>query len=241
VVDEILAGGSDNAEVMADYNKYGAVTGLGVAKMAKGTPYPGTFVLNREGRVTSRYFEEFYRERITASTILMKLGTGASPVQATKISAPHAEITTYSSDAVISPGTMFAVAVNVAPEEHIHVYAPGARGYKVVKLELAPQQNVRANPSTYPQSEMYFFRPLNERVPVYQKPFTLMQEVVLEASLDAVKALSGKTELKLMGALHYQACDDRQCFNPTSVPVSWTFRITPNLGGRIRTETRGNQ
>ena len=28
---------------------------------------------------------------------------------------------------------------------------------------------------SYPESEPYVFKPLNERVPVYQKPFTLVQ------------------------------------------------------------------
>jgi hypothetical protein len=233
-VDEVLGSGKDDPAVMADYLKYGAVTGLRVATMAKGTPYPGTFMVDRQGRVTSRFFEEFYRERITASTVLTKLGAGSTSVLATKVSAAHAEITTYTSDAVISPGNRFAIAVNLVPGPHIHVYAPGAQSYRPVKLELAPQPYVRILPAAYPPSEIYFFKPLKEQVPVYQKAFTLLQEVVLEVSLEAVKALAGKTELNLSGVLHYQACDDRQCFNPTSVPLAWTLRLTPNLGGRIQ-------
>jgi hypothetical protein len=234
VMEEILGSGKDDPEVLADYLKYGAVTGLGVAKMGKGTPYPGTLMLDPEGRVTSRYFEEFYRERITASTVLMKLGAAAEPVRATKLSAPHLEIKTWPTDVSISPGNVFALALHAVPGEHIHVYAPGAKGYRVLKLELSPQQYVRVLPLRYPQPAIYFFQPLNERVPVYQEPFTLMQEVALEASQEAIKALAGRTELNLSGTLQYQACDDRQCFNPISVPLSWTLKVTPNLGGRIR-------
>jgi AhpC/TSA family len=234
VVDEILAGGQDDPAVMADYLKYGAVTGLGVANMAKGTPYPGTFMIDRNARVTSRFFEEFYRERITAANVLMRAGAGSVPVEATKISAGHAEITTYATDAVIAPGNRFALAVNVVPGAGIHVYAPGVQGYRPVKLTLAGQPYVRILPAAYPPSETYFFKPLNERVPAYQKPFTLMQEIVLEVSMEAVKALAGKTELNLTGVLQYQACDDKKCFNPVSVPVAWQLKITPNLPGRAR-------
>jgi hypothetical protein len=100
---------------------------------------------------------------------------------------------------------------------------------------MAPQPFVRILALTYPSSEIYFFKPLKERVPVYQKPFTLLQEAVLEVSPEAAKALTGQTELKLSGVLQYQACDDKQCFNPGSVPLSWTLKLTPNITERIRT------
>jgi hypothetical protein len=235
VAEEVLGAGKDDPAVIADFNLHASITGLNAAAQVKGTPYPGTFILDRQGRVAERFFEEFYRERITASTIMMRLGAASAPVEATKISASHLEITTYPSDSVIAPGNRFALAVNITPAPHVHVYAPGAQGYKIVKLDVAPQQYVRILPPAYPSSEIYFFKPLKERVPVYQKPFTLMQEVVVEVSPEALKALAGQTELKLSGTLQYQACDDKQCFNPASVPLAWTLKLTPNITERIRT------
>jgi hypothetical protein len=235
VAEEVLGSGKEDPAVIADFNRYASVTGLDAASLVKGTPYPGTFILDREGRVTSRFFEEFYRERITASTIMMKLGAASAPVQATKISAGHVDITTYPSDPVIAPGNRFALAVNVTPAPNVHVYAPGAEGYRTVKLGMADQPYVRFLPLAYPASEIYLFKPLKERVPVYQRPFSLLQEVVLEVSPEAAKALAGRTELKLSGSLQYQACDEKQCFNPVSVPLSWTLKLTPNITERIRT------
>jgi hypothetical protein len=72
---------------------------------------------------------------------------------------------------------------------------------------------------------MYDFKPLNERVQVYQKPFTLVQKIVLEGSVAAQGALRGKDSVTLTGSLDYQACDDKVCFNPTSVPMSWTIPL----------------
>jgi hypothetical protein len=235
VAEEVLSSGKDDSAVMTDFNKHASVTGIDAANLVKGTPYPGTFILDRQGRVTSRFFEEFYRERITAATIMMKLGAASTPIQAMKISADHVDITTYSSDPVIAPGNRFALAVNVTPAQHVHVYAQGAQGYRAMNFEMADQPYVRFLPLAYPGSEIYFFKPLQERVPVYQRPFTLLQEVVLEVSPDAARALAGRTELKLSGSLQYQACDEKQCFNPASVPLSWTLQLTPNITERIRT------
>jgi hypothetical protein len=77
----------------------------------------------------------------------------------------------------------------------------------------------------YPPSTIYFFKPLKERVSVYQQPFTLAQEIVLEGTPQAQTALRGKDSLTITGTLNYQACDNRECFNPASVPVSWTMKL----------------
>ena len=98
------------------------------------------------------------------------------------------------------------------------------------------EARVRVLETGYPASETYFFAPLNERVPVYQKPFRLTREVYVEASPEAAAALGTRTSLTLSGRLEYQACDDKICYNPTSVPLSWTLAIgaldRERVGGR---------
>ena len=95
----------------------------------------------------------------------------------------------------------------------------------MIALNIAPQPFARQLPTKYPASENYFFKPVNERRPVYQQPFRLVQEVVLEGSADAQAALRGKDRVTLTGTLDYQACDDTICFNPVSLPLSWTVSL----------------
>ena len=90
-----------------------------------------------------------------------------------------------------------------------------------------PLQVVRVLPIQYPSSEIYYYKPLNERVPVFQKPFRLVQELVLDGSLAGQAALRGKENVTVKGMLEYQACNDRECFNPVSVPLSWTMTLRP--------------
>ena len=56
-------------------------------------------------------------------------------------------------------------------------------------------------------------------------------EVVPEATAEARKALSGKNELVITGTLEYQACDDKLCYNPVSLPLTWKLALTPNVPG----------
>jgi hypothetical protein len=118
------------------------------------------------------------------------------------------------------------------------VYAPGASGYRIVTLNIKPQPFVRTLPLRYPASEIYHFVPLNERVPVYQKPFTLLMEVVPEATAEARKARGSSTELAIAGTFEYQACDDKICYNPVSLPLSWKVDLRPNVPGASQTPQR---
>lgn len=213
----------DDPAVVAQLQKY--VSGGRTNPSWVGIAFPGTFILDPQGKVVSRFFEDSYVERATFSNILLRLDGGTTPVTATKIGGTHVDLTTYPSDTSVAAGNRFALAVNVVPHAGVHVYAPGASGYRVIGITVKPQPFVRVLPPVYPASEIYFFKPLNERVPVFQKPFTLTQELVLEGTPAAQAAFRGKESITIEGSLDYQACDDKVCFNPVSVPLTWTMSL----------------
>lgn len=224
VPEEALGPNKDDPSVQRDVQKYVSVVRVNPAMV--GMAFPGTFMVDRQGRVTSRHFEDFYIERSTLSSVMLRVGAGTR-VSGSKLSTDQLEATTYPSDSSVAAGNRITLVLDMAPHRGIHVYAPGASNYRVVAVSLEPQPFVRPIPVKYPPSENYFFKPLNERVPVYQKPFTLLQEVVVEGSPAAQAALRGKESLTISGALEYQACDDKVCFTPASVPVSWTLSLRP--------------
>ena len=227
VAEEAVGPRAGDPDVEADVAQYVSV--FGASPRIVGTPYPGTFIVDREGRVTARFFEEFYRERNTAANIMLRLGTPVSPIAGTRGSTSHLSLNAYQSNPAVTVGTRFHLGLEVTPVPGMHVYAPGADelGYRVIRLDLDTPDYVRLLPVDYPASEIYHFEPLDERVPVYMRPFTLVQEVVVEASTEAAEALAGVDALTLTGTLDYQACDDRVCFEPASVPLTWNLTVEP--------------
>ncbi len=212
----------------ATIKSYGLLnTTVDAASTNYGIPFPGTFLVNRQGVVTARFFEEAYQERNTVASILLKLGDPGHEIDVQRISTEHVEVTTYLSDQVVAPGTLFSIVVDVTPRPGMHVYAPGQHSYKVIALRLDAQPLLLVRPLQYPASEIYVFKPLNERVEVFQKPFRLVQNVALSASLDARKALTSVKTLLITGALEYQACDDKVCYAPARADVQWTVRVVP--------------
>ncbi len=230
VPEENLGPNREDPAVQADVRTYVSVVGAS-ARMV-GIAFPGTFILDPDGRVTARFFEDFYIERNTVSSMLLRVGVGGAPVEASAIATAHADVTTYPSDSSVAVGNRITLAFDIVPHDGMHMYAPGADGYRVVSIQLDPQPFVRTLPIAYPPSETYYFAPLDERVPVYQAPFTLLQEVVVEGSLEAQAAFRGQQNLTLTGTLEYQACDATICYNPVSVPLAWTMELRARLAHR---------
>jgi hypothetical protein len=191
-----------------------------------GYPFPGTFIVDRQGVVTSRVFEQAYQERDTVSSILVRLGQHVG-VHATKIAGAHVTLTSYATDEVAAQGTHFSLVLDVTPGPRVHVYAPGASDYRSVTISVQPQPGLVLKAPLYPTSEDYFFKPLKEHVPVYQHPFRIVQDVTLDPSREGTAALKDVTSLTITGRFDYQACDDKVCFTPQSVPLSWTIGVKP--------------
>jgi hypothetical protein len=191
-----------------------------------GYPFPGTFIIDRRGVVTSRVFEPIYQERSTISSLLVRLGRQVD-APATKVTGAHLELTSYATDQIATLGTHFSLVLDIRPAPRVHVYAPGASGYKPVRLTLNAQPGVVLRDARFPKSEDYFFKPLNEHVPVYQRPFRIVQDVMLDPSRDGSAALKDVTALTMTGTFEYQACDDKICFAPQSIPLSWSVGVKP--------------
>jgi peroxiredoxin len=191
-----------------------------------GIPFPGTFVVNQQGVVTSRFFEQAYQERTTVGSMLARLGNNID-VLATKVSSPQIEITSFATDSTVAAGTHFSLVLDVRPAAGVHVYAPGVTGYKPIALSIQPQSGVVVRDAQYPQAENYTFKPLNEHVQVFQRPFRIVQDVMIDASAQGQAALKDASSVTITGVLNYQACDDNVCFTPQSVPLTWSVTLRP--------------
>jgi DsbC/DsbD-like thiol-disulfide interchange protein len=138
---------------------------------------------------------------------------------------PQLELTTYASEPTIAPGNRFAVVLDIEPHEGMHVYAPGAADYRVVGLQVASDPNLIVIPMTYPDSSEYYFEPLDETVPVYEESFELVQELILDGSLEAQRALRGRESVNINGTFEYQACSAEICYPPEALELSWTIPL----------------
>jgi hypothetical protein len=136
----------------------------------------------------------------------------------------HLSVTTSISEAEVKAGEKVSVTFDVTPKRNMHVYAPGKHDYQVIAVKIDPQPWMKVAPTTYPPSEIYHFKELDEKVETYGKPFKLVQDVTILNTAAARKALAA-APVKLSGTLQYQACDDKVCYAPTKIPVSFDLTV----------------
>ena len=195
-----------------------------------GIPYPGTFMVDREGRVTARFFEAAFQERSTVSSIAVRLGDAAPGAgrAATRIETDHLEALAWASDDVVAPGNRLSLVVDVTPKRDMHVYAPGDHSYRVIRLRATAPGFLRSHEVSYPASGTYHFEPLDETVAVFENPFRLVQDVTIPMRPDIAELASepGAT-VRVEAMLEYQACDHEVCYLPQAVPLSWDLSWRP--------------
>lgn len=199
-----------------------------------GVPHPVTFVVDRAGKVLSKYFEDDYRQRPTLAAMLARDYNVAPAAAATDVQAKRAMLHTAASTAVVRSGQKILLAVEVALPKGLHMYAPGAQGYIPAEWKLAESPQYQAFDVKYPQSRVMEFPVLNERAPVFEGRVRFLRDVMF-----GTDKVVQPGPLTVEGTFRYQACDEKQCFPPETVPLKWTLTVEPHDRERVPKELRG--
>jgi hypothetical protein len=123
----------------------------------------------------------------------------------TTLETEHLTVVAAVSHESVAPGERFSLVFDITPRRGVQVYAPGRHTYRIVRFTLDPQSW------------------LDEFVEVYQRAFTLVQDVSVTQSPQLGDAVVATSSVRLSGRLEYQACDDKLCYMPKTVPVTWTL------------------
>ena len=198
-----------------------------------GIPNPGQYLINFEGKVEAKFFEQKYSDRFTPGSVLVRTlnsdGLGARSETRTK----HLTVTTSASDAIVRGGNRISLVIEVELDPKMHVYAPGVEGYIPIDWVMEAEQGIEIYPATYPESELLHLVAIDEIVPVYNDRFRIVKDVLL-GKPDDLKALAGGgDELVLRSTFRYQACDDKLCYLPDEVPLEWRFQLEEHDRTRV--------
>jgi DsbC/DsbD-like thiol-disulfide interchange protein len=165
---------------------------------------------------------------LVCAVALLIAGAGAGPVKgaarAISKSTRHVAFTATLAPDIVTPGTKMSLAVDVRPKKGMHVYAPGTM-YRPIAIAIEPNSALQIHETVYPPATSYHFKPLNEDVLVFEKPFRLTLEITPGWTPLQREILRTQDRLTIKGQLTYQACDDKVCFLPASVPFEWGVPI----------------
>ena len=196
--------------------------------MQKGFARPGYFFIDPDGIIREKFFEAKYRERLTGNSMIAKLFPELEQEVTETVEAPHLQLALEQSDPIGFPGTRVTVVAEVRLPPDVHVYAPGAQGYKPIKLVIEPMQYLEFKPAVYPAAKTLYLPAIKEQVPVFEGTFHISEDVKVGSGSEFWGSLGKDGRLfTIAGKLEYQACDKTICYVPTSVPVKWQLQILP--------------
>jgi AhpC/TSA family/Disulphide bond corrector protein DsbC len=200
-----------------------------------GVPHPVTYIVDGRGLIKSRHFEEDYRKRYTSANILteqLNIRTGAV---STTIKNPRLALTASSSNQAVRGGERIRLILDVQLPRKMHVYAPGVQGYIPIEWKLNESAAFEEITFRYPPSRMLHLAAIKETVPVYENQFSLQREIVISQPAK-LKPLLVDSTLTVEGSFRYQACDDKKCYIPETIPLKWLLRFEPPDSQRVPPE-----
>ena len=191
-----------------------------------GIPYPGTYVLDAAGVVIAKYFEDDYRVRDTAASILLRQ-FGLEPAPRESVQAKHLQLDTSAGDLRLRPNQRASLAVDIRLPDRLHVYAPGVTGYIPISLTMRSSTAFQSDPVSYPVAKTMRLEAIHETVPVYERSLRVVETITLAGAQQVEPLLDPDRNLTIEGDLRYQACDDHECYVPETVRLKWTVQVQP--------------
>lgn len=114
----------------------------------------------------------------------------------------------------VVPGRHVTLTLDIDMNPDMHVYAPGVEGYIPIEWKMQQTSAAEVQPAHFPHAEKLYLKAIDETVPAYTGHFQLTRDVVIRP---------GAGRITLEGSLRYQACDQRVCYIPQTLPLIWTF------------------
>ena len=204
-----------------------------------GIPNPGTYFVDPRGKVISKYFEDDYTQRDTASSMLVREFGAAAGASHTTVETKQLILSSSASAKVVRSGQHIVLTLDIELKPKMHVYAPGVQeGYRPIEWILKETAAVVPVAPVFPEAKILYLDAIKEKVPVYLGKLRLVREITIgkDAAIKPLATANG--EFTVEGEFKYQACDDKVCYIPQTVPLKWTLLLESHDRQRAPEEMR---
>jgi Disulphide bond corrector protein DsbC/AhpC/TSA family len=188
-------------------------------------PYPGAFVLDRDGVVTQKRFYESYRERDTGTGLIAQaFGIVAEP--SAPVVATNGPVTVRawldSPTYVFFQRVMLTVEVSTAAGYHVYSQ-PGRDGLTPLSIEIDALDGLQVGPALWPS-------PRRVTVPNGDEGQGVYQGIVRGRLPLTFAAAPGRGDRMVRLTVRYQACDGASRLAPSAVQLRLPVREAALVG-----------
>jgi hypothetical protein len=194
---------------------------LGLLATAAAGPGSGWIVLDTKSIVVAQYDPSY----TFAAILVHQFGWTPAEPPAT-VEGKQLTAMAGASNTTVAPGERVALILDVDLQPNMHVYAPGVGGgYISIDWKMQDSPAAAVHPAIFPRSKKLYLKAIGETVPAYRGHFRLTRDITIPPEDQLRHALDGSGRFSVPGSLRYQACDDRVCYIPQELHLTWTFQF----------------
>jgi hypothetical protein len=202
--------------------RYEAFRKLGLLATAAAGPGSGWIVLDTKGIIVAKYDPSY-----TSAAILVHQFRWTPPEPATEIEGKQLTARISASNSSVAPGQSIALTLDIELQPNMHVYAPGVQGYIPIDWKMDDSDAAEVHAPVFPRAEKLYLKAIDETVPAYRSRFRLTRDITIPPEDQLKSAVDASGRFTVAGSLRYQACDDRVCYIPQTLPLQWVFEARP--------------
>ncbi|MCP5066156.1 MAG: redoxin domain-containing protein, partial [bacterium] len=183
-----------------------------------GIPYPGTYVVNADGVITHKFFDNNLAVR-TGPEQLLRAIQGEPLLEASAdVAAPEAvQVNVALDGASLAATVQRDLVARFSVPAGRHVYAePAPQGTVAVDVVLDGNSGLVQRPVVRPASEPHTLAGSGESFGVHHDQFELRLPLTVN------NAGAGAPEITVSGEIRWQSCDDEVC----DLPAKQRFELT---------------
>jgi hypothetical protein len=201
-----------------------------------GIPYPGTYVVDSEGLISHKFFENNLQLRV-GPEMLLRAAQGEAIDESKTVHEPPAETTwqVYLDGDRLAASLLNDLVARIEEPGGRHLYAdPAPAGNVPLALILDDDPQIVTRNVVKPESKTLTLVGTGEVIQVYEGAVELRLPVTVNADLGVAETEA--REITLAGELQWQSCDDQVC----DLPRHERFELTLPLASIVVSEMRAS-
>ena len=198
-----------------------------------GIPYPGNYVVNPEGTITHKFFDNNLAVRAGPEQLLR--AAQGQPMLESKASetAPDAVQVSVALDGnTLAPTVQKDLVVSFSVPRGRHVYAePAPQGSVAVDVVLDENKRLVQRPLVRPTSAPHTLAGTGESFRVHHGVFELRLPLTVNGAIGG-----GGTEISVSGEVRWQSCDNEVCDIPAGQHFEFELPVAESPAVALRSE-----
>jgi DsbC/DsbD-like thiol-disulfide interchange protein len=188
-----------------------------------GIPFPGTYMVDENGKVFDKTFFADHAVRESVNDMLQESFriTDAERGEMQTVESAHLSAKAYFASPTVRGAQRIVLTVEIELKKGMHVYGqPLPDGYIPIELSLVDAETLKLLEVEYPEPQEIRFDAIDETLPAYKGR--------LEIKAHCRGTANAQETRRVQARLRYQACDDKECYLPQTISFDLPIQVLPH-------------